>query len=406
MPFVEGRLEQRISLLSDYDRGVWSVTELCAQYGIDRSTFYYWLRRREGGDEGWFADRSRAAVCCPHKTDDRTVEAVVRVRRQFPHFGPKKVLAYLRAREPAGNWPAASTIGDIFRRAGLIAVKRRRRRSLEAGPVTESVAAVNAEWACDFKGWFRTGDRMRCDPLTVSDGFSRFLVEVRIAPPTIDGVKPVFEQVFAEHGLPEAIRCDNGSPFGSTGAGGLTRLSVWWLKLGVRPRFTRPGSPQDNGRHERMHRDLKRQTALTPARDLGEQQARFDAFRRHFNEERPHEAIDQAVPASLWRPSPRAMPETLIEPWYDADHQVRRVRPAGDIKFGGNYTYVGEAFAGELVGLAEREDGSHLVRFFDIDLGIIDRAGAFRRFAPRRHWLRKAPEGESVGNVPGLICGE
>jgi transposase InsO family protein len=396
MPFVESRLEQRISLLRDYDTGAWSVTELCADYGIDRSTFYYWLRRRGSGEEDWFSDRSRAPHGCPHKSSERIVEAVVGVRRRFRHFGAKKVRARLIEEKPEVIWPAVSTIGDILKREGLIEPRRRRRRAIEPGQLVERAAAPNAEWACDFKGWFRTGDGERCDPLTITDSFSRHVLEVRIARPTVDGVQPVFERVFREHGLPEAMRCDNGSPFGSTGAGGLTRLSVWWMKLGVRPHFIPPGSPQDNGCHERMHRELKKLTASSPAADLAEQQARFDSFRGHYNQERPHEALGQKVPASFWRPSPRPMPDKPAEPWYDADHQVRRVRPAGDIRIRSSCVFIGEAFAGELVGLAEREDGSHLVRYFDIDLGIIDCAGAFRRFAPLRHRLRKAPEYENV----------
>jgi transposase InsO family protein len=396
MSFVESRLEQRISLLRDYDTGAWGVTELCADYGIDRSTFYYWLRRRASGEEDWFADRSRAPHGCPHKASERIVKAVVGVRRRFRHFGAKKVRARLIEEEPEVIWPAASTIGDILKREGLIEPRRRRRRPIEPGQSVVRAAAANAEWACDFKGWFRTGDGKRCDPLTITDSFSRYVLEVRIAQPTVDGVQPVFERVFGEHGLPDAMRCDNGSPFGSTGAGGLTRLSVWWMKVGIRPHFIPPGSPQDNGSHERMHRELKKLTASSPAANLAEQQARFDSFRGHFNQERPHEALGQKVPASCWRASPRPMPDKLAEPWYDADHQVRRVRPAGDIRFRSFCVFIGEAFAGELVGLAEREGGSHLVRFFDIDLGIIDCAGVFRRFAPLRHRLRKAPEDKNV----------
>jgi transposase InsO family protein len=396
MPFAESRLEQRISLLRDYDTGAWSVSELCADYGIDRSTFYYWLRRRTSGGEDWFVDRSRAPDGCPHKTSEQMVEAVVGVRDRFRHFGPKKIRARLIEEKPEVIWPAASTIGDILKREGLIVSRRRRRKPVEPGQLVERAGEANAEWACDFKGWFRTGEGERCDPLTITDSFSRYVLQVRIAQPTVAGVQPVFERVFREHGLPEAMRCDNGSPFGSTGAGGLTRLSVWWMKLGVRLHFIPPGSPQDNGCHERMHRELKTLTASSPAADLAEQQARFDRFCWHFNQERPHEALGQKVPASCWHPSPRPMPDRLAEPWYDADHQVRRVRPAGDIRFRSCCVFIGEAFAGELVGLTEREGGSHLVRFFDIDLGIIDRAGVFRRFAPLRHRLRKASEHENV----------
>lgn len=393
MPFVErNRLEQRVGLLSDYDTGAFSVTELCARYGVDRSTFYLWWSRREAGEAGWFADRSHAPRNCPHRTSSAEEAAVVAVRRRFPHFGPKKIRAWLASREPERSWPAASTMGDILKRAGLVSARRVRRRAVESEPQPIWPSAPNMEWACDFKGWFRTGDGRRCDPLTVTDAYSRYLIDVRIVDQTIATVLPVFERLFRDHGLPHAMRCDNGPPFGSEGAGGLTRLSAWWLKLGVRPHFIRPASPQDNGRHERMHRDLKAQTSRPASATLGAQQARFDQFRRHYNEERPHEAIDQVTPASLWRPSRRPMPERFQEVWYDANHDTRRVLASGDIKWRQDRVFIGEALAGELVGVVDGDDGCHLVRFCDADIGVIDRSGRFRRFAPQRHRLREAPE--------------
>ncbi len=357
MPFLEtARVEQRIRLLADYDTGVFAVSELCAGYGVSRETFYAWRARRAAGGENWFVDRSHAPGRCPHRTGEALAARVLAVRGRFPHFGPKKIRAWLRQAEPGVAWPAASTIGDLLARAGLIESRPRRRRSIERGAVVDHVRAPNAEWCCDFKGWFRTRDGRRCDPLTITDAFSRYLVEARIAEPSIAGVRPVFEAAFRAHGLPQAIRCDNGSPFGSRGPAGLTGLSVWWLRLGVEPRFITPASPQENGRHERMHRTLK------AAASLAEQQARFDDFRHHFNSERPHEALGQVPPARLWRRSARTMPERLEDPWYDADHQVRRVRTAGEIQWRGQLVYIGTAFVGQLVGLAEGDNGRHVVR--------------------------------------------
>lgn len=400
MPFVESsRLEQRVGLLSDYDTGAFSVTALCARYGIDRSTFYLWLSRRAAGDASWFADRSHAPLSCPHRAGAEVEASVIAIRERFPHFGPKKIRAWLIREAPEASWPAASTMGDIIKRAGLVSSRRVRRRAVDPGPKPVWPDAPNVEWACDFKGWFRTRDGSRCDPLTVTDAYSRYLIEVRIADQSIAAVQPVFERLFKEHGLPQAIRCDNGVPFGSDGAGGLTRLSAWWLKLGVRPHFIRPASPQDNGRHERMHRDLKGQTSRPAASTLGEQQIRFDAFRKHYNEERPHEALGQVTPACLWERSPRSMPQRVTEPWYDADYEARRVLQSGDIKWRRGRVFVSESLAGELVGVIEREDGSYLVRFCDTDLGVIDRSGRFRRFAPHRYRLREPPE------VPHQNCG-
>ncbi|MGH7733289.1 MAG: integrase core domain-containing protein [Gemmatimonadales bacterium] len=291
------------------------------------------------------------------------------------------------------TWPALSTIGDILKRAGLVEPARRRRAAIEQGGTFTPAVTANDEWCADYKGWFRTADGARCDPLTITDAHSRYLIETRIAAQTIEAAKAVFEACFHAVGLPDAIRCDNGSPFGSRGAGGLTRLSVWWLKLGVRPHFIRPASPQENGRHERMHRTLKAETTKPPAANLSEQQARFDRFRTHYNQERPHEALGQAPPAKRWSASSRLMPDRLEDPWYDAAHQVRRVRTNGEIKWRGGYLFVGDALAGELVGLTEFDNDRHLVRFCGLDLGVIDnRQRRFLRFAPLRHRLREAQE--------------
>lgn len=210
-------------------------------------------------------------------------------------------------------------------------------------------------------------------------------------------MKTVLERVFERIGLPDAIRSDNGAPFGSTGAGGLSRLSVWFLKLGIEPRFIPPASPQDNGRHERMHRTLKAETARPPAHHPGQQQVRFNIFRASYNEERPHEALGQTPPASHWRPPRRHLPSRIDEPWYDPDHEMRRVRTDGSIKWRGEHVFIGEALAAEPVGLIEHERGGHLVRFASRDLGLIDPAGRFHRFAPPRARLRSAIEPDKVG---------
>ena len=393
MPFVETcRMEQRVRMLADYDTGNYGVTELCARYNVCRDTFYEWRRRRASGEEDWFAGHSHAPLHCPHRTDPDVVEAIVRVRRRYPHLGPRKLAAVLRRDAPAQAWPAPSTIGDILTRAGLIEPVRRRRRAIDQTRPFAAVETVHDEWCTDFKGWFRTRDQTRIDPLTITDSHTRFLIDVRIVPPTIEGTRPVFLRAFRAHGVPSSIRCDNGSPFGSTGAGGLTRLSVWWVKLGIEPRFIHPGSPQENGRHERMHRTLKAETSHPPAETASGQQRRFDTFRRHYNEVRPHEALGQRPPAADYGPSPRELPRRLEDPWYDAEHQVRRVRLDGMIKWRGELVFVSESLIGELVGVAELESGDHVVRFCSLDVGLIGRDGVFRRFAPARERPRKPAE--------------
>ena len=315
MPFQETcRMEERVRMLADFDSGHWSVSDVCRRYGISRDTFYVWRARRASDALNWFVDRSHATRDCPHRTPEDRAAAVIALRERFPHFGPRKLLALLERREPDADWPAASTIGDILKRAGLVEKARRRRRALDQPRREIAVEAANQEWAADFKGWFRTRDCARIDPLTITDSHTRFLIETRIAPQTVEGAKEVFVRAFRAYGLPEAIRCDNGSPFGSRGAGGLTRLSVWWLKHGVEPHFIRPASPQENGRHERMHRTLKADTSRPAAANAAEQQARFDDFRRRYNEERPHEALGQRPPAQAYSPSNRAFPERVEDP--------------------------------------------------------------------------------------------
>ena len=398
MPFKETcPMEERIALLRDYETGAFTVSDLCRRYGISRETFYVWKRRRGSAGEHWFEERSHAVESCPHTTAGGLAERVIAIRRRFPHFGPKKIKAWLEQRASETAWPAASTIGDILKREGLVEPRRRRRRAIDMGEIVAEASIPNEEWAIDFKGWFRTQDGRRCDPLTISDAASRYLIEVRIVEPNEAGVRGVLERVFAEVGLPVTMRSDNGAPFGSTGAGGLSRLSVWWLKLGIEPCYIRPASPQDNGRHERMHRTLKAETSQPAAATATDQQARFDGFRRHYNDERPHEALTQVPPASRWQPSARTLPAHVDDPWYDADHQVRRVRPSGAIKWQGEEVFIGEALAGELVGLAELDNGHWIVRFCGRDLAVIDRHRRFLRFAPPRTRLRSAQETAVTG---------
>jgi transposase InsO family protein len=396
-------MEERIRMFLEFDSGNWSVSELCRRYGVCRDTFYEWRKRKGSGDTTWFMDRSHAPLQCSQTTDREIAEQVIAARRRFPYLGPRKLLAVLDREAPEMDWPAASTIGTILKRAGLVSPVKRRRRALDQRRPCTPVRNANDEWSTDFKGWFRTRDQRRIDPLTVADSHSRFLIELRIVAPTIEGARPCFERAFREYGLPLAIRCDNGSPFGSRGAGGLTRLSAWWLKLGIAPHFIHPASPQENGRHERMHRTLKTQTSVPPASNASEQQARFDVFRHHYNQERPHEALGQRPPAEAYTRSLRAMPPREEDPWYDANHQVRRVRSNGEIKWNGDFVFISEALVDELVGIAELETGDHVVRFCDLDIGLIDRRGLFTRFAPRREGLRDPGEQTAQPNLSGIM---
>jgi transposase InsO family protein len=404
MPFREtSRMEERIRMFLEYESGNWSVSELCQRHGVCRDTFYEWRKRKQSGDAEWFRDRSHAPLQCQQTTDTAIAQKVVAARRRFPYLGPRKLLALLDRQAPEVDWPAASTIGAILKRAGLVSPVKRRRRPLDQHRPCTAVTRANDEWSVDFKGWFRTRDQHRIDPLTIADSHSRFLIGLKIVAPTTEGVRPCFERAFREYGLPLAIRCDNGPPFGSRGAGGLTKLSAWWMKLGIVPHFIRPASPQENGRHERMHRTLKAQTSAPPAANARDQQARFDAFREHYNTERPHEALGQRPPADAYMASQRAMPDREQDPWYDADHQTRRVRRTGEIKLNGELIFVSEALADQLVGIAELESGDRVVRFCGLDVGLIDHRGLFTRFAPPREGLREASEQPAQPNLSGIM---
>ena len=398
-------MDARLGFVADCLEGGLPMTALCAVYGISRKTGYKWLSRYRAQGPAGLLDRSRAPLCPAQGLDPAVEAAIVELRGRYPFWGPRKLKAHLERERGDVDWPAASSIGDLLARRGLVREQRRRRRGRPVlQPFTEA-RGPNDVWCADFKGWFRTRNGVRCDPLTISDAHSRFLMCCDIVAPTGRGVAPVFERVFREYGLPLALRTDNGSPFASQGAAGLTRLAVSFVKLGIRLERIDPGKPQQNGRHERMHRTLKQETSAPAAATPRAQQARFDRFREAYNTVRPHEALGQEPPAAHYAPSPRPYPDHIPEPWYDADHAVRRVRPKGEIKWRGGLVFVSEAVVGEPVGIAETEPGDWIVRFCDIDLGIISRkTGRLHRFAAPRPGCGKAkPEQteETVTHVAG-----
>jgi transposase InsO family protein len=342
--------------------------------------------RYEAEGAGGLMERSRAAAHPGRAIAEAERTAILALRRVYPHWGPRKLAAILREREPHRPWPAPSTMGELLRREGLSTARRRVRYIV---PLTRPLAAArqpNDIWTADFKGWFRTGDGVRCDPLTVADACSRFVLCCRIVAPTGGGVRPWFERTFRTYGLPRALRTDNGSPFASTGPGRLSRLAVWWLKLGIQLDRIDPGHPEQNGRHERFHLTLQTEATRPPAPSKPAQQRRFDRVRQEFNEIRPHEALAQTPPARAYQASPRPYPGRLEDPWYDATCQVRRVSPNGQIKWRGDLVFVSEAVVGEVVGLAETETGDWTVHFMDVELGRIDRQT--RKFAGAWHGRR------------------
>lgn len=366
-------MRERLRFIDSLESGLYTMTELCARYEISRKTGYKWAERFvEGGAEA-LADQSRAPKSCPHQVSAEVGEALLELRRKHPRWGPRKLLAYLRPRKPEWTLPAASTVGDLLRREGLVAPRRRRRQRAEAAAPSPVVAGPNDLWSIDFKGEFRTRDRHYCYPLTVADRFSRYLLQCRgLSSTATQGVKPWMERTFREFGLPRGILSDNGSPFGSRALCGLSRLSVWWIKLGIEPHYIQPGHPEQNGAHERMHRTLKAETTRPPGPHLSAQQRRFNAFRREFNEERPHEALGQQPPASRYQASSRAYPSRLAEMEYEGHFEVRRVRRDGAINWCGSRLFLSEVLTGERVGLEEFDDGLWSVYFGAKLLGRFD----------------------------------
>lgn len=347
-----------MALVRAWDGGVYGMSELCAHFGVSRKTGYKWVSRYlEGGVEG-LRDRSRAPHQCPHRTPEEVAAAIVAMRRAHPRWGPKKIVEVLSCRQPGLESPAVSTAGAILQRAGLVYGRRRRRRYGHPWRAVVRSSRANEVWTVDFKGQFRLGDASLCYPLTVQDQWSRYVLACRgMVSPRLQEVRAAMERLFRDVGLPEAIQTDNGEPFASAGLSGLTRLNVWWMRLGIRHQRIRRGHPGQNGAHERMHRELKAETTRPPSASLASQQRRFDGFLGSYNQERPHEGIGQRVPASLWAASPRRYPRRLPHPDYPGHFEVRRVRTSGEIKFHGRRLFLSEPLIGEFVGLEPIDDG-------------------------------------------------
>lgn len=372
MPWCEtSSMDQKQAFVWECAQGWWAMSDLCARYGISRKTGYKWLTRYRAG--GGIAEQSRRPHRCPHAIADDVVQQLLRFRRAHPRWGPKKLHAELTRQWPAVVWPARSTISLLLKRHGLVTARRRRRRPGHPGAPLTAMSAPNAVWSIDFKGQFRTGDGAWCYPLTLSDGYSRFLLACSaLTGPTRSATQRVLEGVFRRYGLPVVLRSDNGSPFAGTGLARLSRLAVWLIRLGIRPELTQPASPQQNGRHERMHRTLKAETAMPPAATRRAQAHRFDRFRRAYNEARPHEALAQAYPASLFVPSPRPWPTTLPVLEYPAGWCVQRVYGSGEITWRGHRLWLSDVLCGERIALQEIAEGYWDMRLGPITIGVLD----------------------------------
>lgn len=352
------------------------MAELCRRFGISRDTGYKWLKRFTDEGPSSLADRSTAPHTHPNATPEATLEFVAKLRAQQPTLGPLKLLQVLRTRHPDLALPSASTVGEFLRREGLTVPRRRVRRAPPTGDASRRAPPMecNETWATDFKGQFRVGDGRYCYPLTIQDSWSRLLVRCHgLAHPRAELAKPVFEAAFREFGLPLRMHSDNGSPFAAVGLTGLTKLSAWWVKLGIEIVRSRPGKPQDNGRLERTHRTVQEATH-PPKATLRAQARALEEFRHWHNHERPHQALGQQTPASIYVPSPRPWPGRIPSPDYPRHLEVRRVADNGEIRLRGYEIAIGKALAGELVGSEQSDDGVWSIRFYGHRLALFDEA--------------------------------
>jgi putative transposase len=377
MPWRESdAVTERLRFIAAHQSGLYGMTELCARFGISRKTGYKLLARYEAEGAAGLEDRSHAPHHCPHRMSAEVEAALLEVRRAHPSWGPKKLVAYLAPRRGDLVLPAPSSVGALLGRHGLITPRRRRvAKSPLPRPERRSAEGANTVWSIDFKGEFRTQDARLCFPLTVQDVCTRYMLGITALESTAGaGVRTALEALFREQGLPEVIRSDNGVPFVAPNGlvHGLSRLRIWWTKLGIVHERITPGRPDQNGRHERMHKTLKAETTRPPGADLQAQQERFDAWRREYNEERPHEALEQVPPAARYAPSRRAYPEALPQAEYPGHFEVRSVARGGEILFRRKPVFVSETLAHEQVALEEIEDGVWAIWFYDCQIGRLD----------------------------------
>jgi transposase InsO family protein len=366
-------VDERTRFVVEYDSGSFTMAELCRIYGIARKTGYLWVGRYEAEGLAGLQDRRYGAGHHPNQTDGEMEKQIVQLKQVHPSWGAKKLRAYLLAKKKGVKWPVVSTFGEILRREGLSTPQRKRLRTPLYTKPFEKVERANQIWCADFKGWFRTGTGERIDPLTITDAHSRYLLRCQSVEKTnTEQVQAIFAAAFREYGMPQTIRTDNGAPFASRAIAGISRLSIYWMKLGIQPERIKPGHPEQNGRHERMHRTLKAETAKPPAVNRRAQQRAFDRFRQQFNQERPHEVLEQKTPASCYQSSPRIYPDRIPQPEYDSNIKPKRVYPDGTFFWKGTQIFISKCLGGESIGMEPVDDRYWDVHFAAFPLARFD----------------------------------
>jgi len=374
MPWKETcAMDIKVQMIGDYLKKEHTVTELGERYQVSRKTIYKWIGRYQHGGVEALQARSSAPSRHPNATLLEIASEIIFTKRQHDKWGPKKVLSLLKQRSPKQRWPAVSTAQNILKKEGLVQTRKHRRHTPPYSRPFQQCTQPNDSWSIDYKGQFRTGNGRLCYPLTITDNFSRYLLACRgLHHPSYEATRPHLERALREYGLPLVIRSDNGSPFASTGLSGLSRLAVWLIRLQIMLERIAPSHPEQNGRHERMHRTLKEAVCQPPQSCLSRQQKSFERFRAEYNEERPHEALGMKTPASLYRPSDRNYPSRLPKVEYDSWLTVRKVMPSGCIKWRNEFIYVSQALAGEPVGLKQIADTAWEIWFSFLLLGVLD----------------------------------
>lgn len=366
-------MDQKIQMIADWQSQNFSIVDLSKKYDVSRPIVYKWLDRYKEFSIDGLKEQSRKPLFSPNQTKDDIVQLIINEKLKNRKRGPKKIYVRLKDQYPDVDFPAPSTIGDWLKKNGLV---QKRKRRLRVPPYTEPFQECkkpNAVWSADYKGQFYTKDGCVCYPLTISDNFSRYLIKcIGLPGPRYHETKAVFETAFEEYGLPDAIRTDNGTPFAGKSAGGLSRLSVWWIQLGITPERIDKGCPQQNGRHERMHRTLKYE-ALDPIAPNGkEQQKSFDWFHYDYNNYRPHEALGQQPPIKCYKKSIQPYVRKIQPPHYDLDYTVRKVKHSGEIKFKGKIYHLSKLIAKQPIGLKEMTDGMWHIYYYHYRLAMID----------------------------------
>lgn len=374
MPWKESRpMDERGQFVFFVYEGELSITELCEHFGVSRKTGYKWLKRYEKEGLEGLTDRARVPHRMPNRTKEDVVDFTISMRRRHPSWGARKLMQLGRKKRPQLKFPSETTVNNILKREGLTRKRSRRYKPSHPGRPFTTPREPNDIWTTDFKGEFRLGNGYYGYPLTVCDEYSRQILTCKGLYSTgYEGAFEEYRRVFKEYGLPRAIKSDNGMPFATIGLARLSKLSVWWIKLGINPILIEPSSPYQNGKHERMHRTLKEECTIPPWPNMSIQQRRFNAWRKEYNEDRPHEALGGQYPAEVYRPSPRSMPSQVPKVEYPAHYEVRRVSATNAFRWHHRYVNASGSLVGEYVGLEEVLDGIWAVYFSWKRIGFMD----------------------------------